>query len=238
MVASSATARCRSRPASDEGRPGAASPVPVRRARRADQGMIGYWQVQALETASPGRRAACLICRTMVKADDRRSGSQPSSSGRGCPEAEAQARRLSAEHGWADPTGRDGPAARGGSPEPAATGRPVHRDHDPGDPGRRLGQAHSCSGHHGAAWPARRLGAALGAQPRELFVISTKIGRILEACLRPAGSDREAGGFAVPATLRRRFELQRRRGAAQPGGSSLGVGSAGPGGGRGCARPG
>ena len=34
------------------------------------QGMIGYWLVQALQNALPGRLAGCLICRTLVAADD------------------------------------------------------------------------------------------------------------------------------------------------------------------------
>jgi len=34
------------------------------------QGMIGYWLVQALQNALPGRLAGCLVCRTLVSADD------------------------------------------------------------------------------------------------------------------------------------------------------------------------
>ena len=34
------------------------------------QGMIGYWLVQALQNALPGRQVACLISRTLVSADD------------------------------------------------------------------------------------------------------------------------------------------------------------------------
>ena len=34
------------------------------------QGMIGYWLVQALQKAAGGRPAVCLICRTLVHADD------------------------------------------------------------------------------------------------------------------------------------------------------------------------
>ena len=34
------------------------------------QGMIGYWLVQALQNALPGRQVACLISRTLVNADD------------------------------------------------------------------------------------------------------------------------------------------------------------------------
>jgi carbamate kinase len=34
------------------------------------QGMIGYWLVQALQNALPGRRVACLVSRTLVRWDD------------------------------------------------------------------------------------------------------------------------------------------------------------------------
>lgn len=34
------------------------------------QGMIGYWIAQALSRTVPGRQAACLVCRTIVSADD------------------------------------------------------------------------------------------------------------------------------------------------------------------------
>jgi carbamate kinase len=34
------------------------------------QGMIGYWLLQALQNALPGRRVACLVSRTLVSRDD------------------------------------------------------------------------------------------------------------------------------------------------------------------------
>jgi carbamate kinase len=34
------------------------------------QGMIGYWIAQALSRTVPDRQAACLLCRTLVRADD------------------------------------------------------------------------------------------------------------------------------------------------------------------------
>jgi hypothetical protein len=34
------------------------------------QGMIGYWLVQALQNALPGRQVACLVSRTLVSRDD------------------------------------------------------------------------------------------------------------------------------------------------------------------------
>jgi len=34
------------------------------------QGMIGYWLVKALHGAAPGKQAGCLVCQTLVDADD------------------------------------------------------------------------------------------------------------------------------------------------------------------------
>jgi len=61
--------------------------------------------------------------------------------------------------------------------------------------------------HYGLGLSERRLGAALRERPRAVFVISTKVGRLLEPNPRPGGSDLAAGGFAVPDTLRRRFDF-------------------------------
>jgi D-threo-aldose 1-dehydrogenase len=61
--------------------------------------------------------------------------------------------------------------------------------------------------HYGLGLSERRLGAALRNRPRELFAISTKVGRMLEPNPQPAGSDLAAGGFAVPDMLRRRFDF-------------------------------
>lgn len=61
--------------------------------------------------------------------------------------------------------------------------------------------------HYGLGLSERRLGAALRDRPRELFAISTKVGRMLEPNPQPGGSDLAAGGFAVPDTLRRRFDF-------------------------------
>ena len=59
--------------------------------------------------------------------------------------------------------------------------------------------------HYGLGLSERRIGSALRDRPREVFVVSTKVGRLLEPNPRPGGSDLAAGGFAVPDTLRRRF---------------------------------
>jgi D-threo-aldose 1-dehydrogenase len=61
--------------------------------------------------------------------------------------------------------------------------------------------------HYGLGLSERRLGAALSGADRAGFVLSTKVGRLLEANPAPTGSDLAAGGFAVPDDLRRRFDF-------------------------------
>jgi D-threo-aldose 1-dehydrogenase len=60
--------------------------------------------------------------------------------------------------------------------------------------------------HYGLGLSESRLGAALRSRPRAQFVLSTKVGRVLEDNPWPAGSDLAAGGFAVPDRLRRRLD--------------------------------
>ena len=55
--------------------------------------------------------------------------------------------------------------------------------------------------HYGLGLSERRLGAVLRQYPRHEYVISTKVGRLLEPALPPYGTDTE--GFAVPAAHRR-----------------------------------
>jgi D-threo-aldose 1-dehydrogenase len=55
--------------------------------------------------------------------------------------------------------------------------------------------------HYGLGLSERRLGAVLRQYPRHEYVISTKVGRLLEPAARPYGTDTE--GFAVPAAYRR-----------------------------------
>ena len=62
------------------------------------QGMIGYWLVQALADTLPAMRACCLLCRTVVRADDPAFG-RPSKFV-GPVYAEARARQLAAARGW------------------------------------------------------------------------------------------------------------------------------------------
>ncbi len=80
------------------------------------QGMIGYWLLQALGRAAPARPAACLICRTVVRADD--PAFRHPTKFVGPVYDEATAARLAAERGWQ--VRPDGPAWRRvvASPEP------------------------------------------------------------------------------------------------------------------------
>ncbi|MCX4791052.1 MULTISPECIES: aldo/keto reductase [unclassified Streptomyces] len=65
--------------------------------------------------------------------------------------------------------------------------------------------------HYGLGLSERRLGEALRGRPRDSYVLSTKVGRVLDPL--PAGtaseymSDGLSEGFAVPATHRRRWDF-------------------------------
>lgn len=61
--------------------------------------------------------------------------------------------------------------------------------------------------HYGLGLSERRLGAALARRPRDEFVVSTKVGRLLVANDHPSGHDKE--GFDVPATHRRVWDFSR-----------------------------
>jgi D-threo-aldose 1-dehydrogenase len=63
--------------------------------------------------------------------------------------------------------------------------------------------------HYGLGLSERRLGAALQGRPRDEYVISTKVGRLLVPNPKPLGSDLASGGFAVPDTLIRRRDYSR-----------------------------
>lgn len=82
------------------------------------QGMIGYWLAQALSGAVPGRQVGCLICRTIVQANDP-AFSHPTKFV-GPVYDESTARRLAARHRW--DIREDGGSWRRvmPSPEPAA----------------------------------------------------------------------------------------------------------------------
>ena len=78
------------------------------------QGMIGYWLVQALQNALPGKLAGCLVCRTLVSADDPAFADPAKFVGPVYDEA--QATKLAAAYGWQ--VRRDGTAWRRVVPSP------------------------------------------------------------------------------------------------------------------------
>jgi carbamate kinase len=78
------------------------------------QGMIGYWLVQALQNALPGRLAGCLVCRTLVSADDPAFADPAKFVGPVYDEA--RARQLAAEYDWQ--VRQDGDAWRRVVPSP------------------------------------------------------------------------------------------------------------------------
>jgi D-threo-aldose 1-dehydrogenase len=62
--------------------------------------------------------------------------------------------------------------------------------------------------HYGLGLSERRIGAVLHDKPRDDFVVSTKVGRVLVP--DPSGADRQDDqGFAVPARLRRVWDFSR-----------------------------
>ena len=60
--------------------------------------------------------------------------------------------------------------------------------------------------HYGLGLSERRLGAALRGRPRDEYVISTKVGRLLEQSPPSVRGGRDSEGFDVPAALVRRFD--------------------------------
>jgi D-threo-aldose 1-dehydrogenase len=61
--------------------------------------------------------------------------------------------------------------------------------------------------HYGLGLSERRLGAALRQYPRDEYVISSKVGRLLVPNENPTGADDD--GFAVPDDLRRQWDFSR-----------------------------
>jgi D-threo-aldose 1-dehydrogenase len=62
--------------------------------------------------------------------------------------------------------------------------------------------------HYGLGLSERRLGSALRERPRDEYLLSTKVGKLLEP--NPDGAARlDDEGFAVPATTRRRWDFSR-----------------------------
>jgi carbamate kinase len=62
------------------------------------QGMIGYWLLQALQNALPGRQVATLVCQTLVLSADPAFDNPTKFVGEVLTEAEAK--QLEAERGW------------------------------------------------------------------------------------------------------------------------------------------
>ena len=61
--------------------------------------------------------------------------------------------------------------------------------------------------HYGLGLSERRLGEALRDRPRDQFILSSKVGRLLVPNQHPQGMDDQ--GFAVPDGLRRRWDFSR-----------------------------
>ena len=59
--------------------------------------------------------------------------------------------------------------------------------------------------HYGLGLSERRLGAALASRPRDAYVLSSKVGRLLEPIGNPRGLDDD--GYVVPATHRRVWDF-------------------------------
>jgi carbamate kinase len=78
--------------------PSIARPYPFDVLGAQTQGMIGYWLVQALQNALPGRQVACLVSRTLVRSQDPAFAHPSKFVG---PVYEEQQARSLAEHmGW------------------------------------------------------------------------------------------------------------------------------------------
>jgi carbamate kinase len=78
--------------------PGLSRPYPFDVLGAQTQGMIGYWLMQAVQNALPGRQVACLLSRTVVSPDDPAFASPTKFVGPVY--GESQARKLAAAHGW------------------------------------------------------------------------------------------------------------------------------------------
>lgn len=61
--------------------------------------------------------------------------------------------------------------------------------------------------HYGLGLSERRLGAALKGRPRDEYVVSTKVGRLLVP--NPGGAGTQDADFVVPATMRRVWDFSR-----------------------------
>jgi carbamate kinase len=100
--------------------PAIARPYPFDVLGAQTQGMIGYWLVQAMQNALPGRQVACLISRTLVRRDDP-AFARPSKFV-GPVYDEEQARALAASQHWE--IRQDGARWRRVVPSPEPAGLP------------------------------------------------------------------------------------------------------------------
>jgi len=78
--------------------PALSHPYPLDVLGAQTQGMVGYWLLQALQNALPGRQVACVITQTLVAADDPAWADPTKFIGPVYDEPEA--RRLADERGW------------------------------------------------------------------------------------------------------------------------------------------
>lgn len=61
--------------------------------------------------------------------------------------------------------------------------------------------------HYGLGLSERRLGAFLSTKPRDEYVLSTKVGRLLRPVANPTGALDDANDFAVPAAFERQWDF-------------------------------
>ena len=80
------------------GDPALSRPYPFDVLGAQTQGMIGYWLIQALQNVLPDRQVACLVSRTLVRADDPAFARPTKFVGPVYDEDEA--RKLARAHGW------------------------------------------------------------------------------------------------------------------------------------------
>jgi carbamate kinase len=78
--------------------PSLSRPYPFDALGAETQGLIGYWLLQALQNALPGKQVACFITQTLVSAAD--PAFQSPTKFVGPVYDEAEAKRLAGERGW------------------------------------------------------------------------------------------------------------------------------------------
>jgi carbamate kinase len=94
--------------------PALSHPYPLDALGAQTQGMIGYWLARSLRAEVSGKQVGCLICQTLVRADDPAFARPTKFVGQGYDELAL--RSLAADRGWA--IGRDGEKWRRVVPSP------------------------------------------------------------------------------------------------------------------------